>query len=296
MAKSLRNTQDPVDIFGLARGKGMEITEDLVGDSCGEGLLIPFRGGYRVRLRKSSTNSRKRFSIAHELGHTLFYRDNGDGPRHQIGILNTSERNAEERICNRFASALLMPASKVCQKLRDLPTGAPSEVVSELEKTARYFSVSLPALLYRLRSIRLHDAPGYMFLCMSERPNAVTRKDVALRVEFAVAVGAWRDLYVWRNRSAHGLGLDDATTLYKEWEGTYRTAPIKGGFSMNPRSGSVDQRCKPTDVEENIHLSRIAKGKWKNECTRVLCASRLYAWNDASDGRAYVLSAIAIAR
>jgi hypothetical protein len=286
----------PVDVFGLARERGMEIIEDLVGESCGEGLLIPFRGGYRVRLRKASTSSRKRFSVAHELGHTFFYKDNGDGPRHQIGILNTSERNAEERICNWFASALLIPASELRQKLGGLPSDAPSAVLSEFEKTARYFGVSLPALLYRLRSIQLVDAPGYIFLCMSERANAITRKDVALRVELSVPVGSWRDLYIWRNRSAQGLGLKNASMLYKEWEGAYRAAPTKGSFSINPSSGALDQRCKAIEVEEHIHLSRVAQGKWKNERTRVLCANRLYAWSDASDGMAYVLSAIALAR
>jgi len=285
----------PVDIFELARERGMEITEDLVGDSCGEGLLIPFKGGYRVRLRKSSTNSRKRFSVAHELGHTLFYKDNGDGPRHQIGILNTAERNAEERICNRFASALLMPASKLRNRLANLPAGAPSEVLNELEKAARHFSVSLPAVLHRLRSIQLEDVPGYIFLCMSERPNAVTLKDIALRVELAVPVGSWHDLYIWRNRSAQGLGLENAMKLYKEWEDAYRAAPTKGSFAINPQFGSLEQGSKAFEVEENVHLSRVAQGKWKNECTRVICAHRLYAWSDVSDGTAYVLSAIALA-
>jgi hypothetical protein len=286
----------PVDILGLAREKSIEITEDLVGDSCGEGLLIPFKDGYRLRLRKSSTNSRKRFSVAHELGHTLFYRDDGDGPRHQIGILNTSEKNAEERICNWFASALLMPASRLRQRLGDLPTGAPAEVLSELEKTARHFGVSLPALLYRLQSIQLDNAPGYIFLCMSERSNAVTRKGVALRVELAVPVGAWHVLFIWRNRSADGLGLENATKLYKEWEGAYRAAPTKGSFTINPRFGSLDKGSKAFEVEENVHLSRVTQGKWKNECTRVICANRLYAWSDISDRTAYVLSAIALAQ
>jgi hypothetical protein len=286
----------PVDIFGLARERGMEIVEDLVGKSCGEGLLLPFRGGYRVRLRKASTNSRKRFSVAHELGHTFFYKDSGDGPRHQIGILNKSERNAEERICNGFASALLIPASELRKRLCGLPSDAPSVVLSELEKTARYFGVSLPALLHRLRSIELVGAPGYIFLCMSERPNAVSGKDVALRVELSVSVGSWRDRRIWRNRSAQGLGLENAAMLYKEWEEAYRGAPSKGSFSIDPRSGSLDQRCKTIDVEEDIQLSRVALGKWKNERVRVRCANRLYAWSDASDGMAYVLSAIALAR
>lgn len=284
----------PVDIFRLARQKGMEIEEDLVGDSCGEGLLIPFKGGFRVRLRKSSTASRKRFSIAHEIGHTFFYKDEGGGPRHQVGILNTSEKNSEERICNKFASALLMPAAKLRQRLGGIPNGAPSEALSRVEMAARYFGVSLPALLYRLQSIQLDDAPGYMFLCLSKRPNAVTGKDVALRVEVAVSVGSWRDLYIWRNRSAQGLGLDSATKLYNGWELTNSAAATKGKFSINPRSGSLDQNCMPIQVEESIHLSRVTKGRWKNEIAGVLCANRLYVWNDNSDDAAYVFSAISL--
>src|SRR5712692_10556184 len=56
----------PVDVFRLAKSRKIQISEDLVGSACEEGLLIPFKSGYRVRLRKSSTQSRKRFSLAHE--------------------------------------------------------------------------------------------------------------------------------------------------------------------------------------------------------------------------------------
>ncbi len=283
----------PVDVFRIAKGRRMQITEDLVGNSCGEGLLIPFRGGYRVRLRKCSTQSRKRFSIAHELGHTLFYKDDENGPRHQIGILDCAEKDAEERICNRFASALLMPASKLREKLGGLPDGAPSKVLAALDATARYFHVSLPALLQRLRSIEL-NTPGYMLLCMRGKLNPATGDDMALRVEMAVPLGSWRNRYVWRNKSAKGIGLCNALTLYSQWEERHRNAPRRGSFGIDPHSGClIDSRDCP-DIEEKIHLSHVIQGKWKNELAQVLSANRLYAWSEVSTKTAYVLSAIAL--
>jgi Zn-dependent peptidase ImmA (M78 family) len=151
----------PIDVFRIAADRQVRVSNDLLGNSCEEGLLIPTKGGYRVRLKKSATESRRRFSLAHELGHTFFYRDSGSGPRHQIGVLNTREKSAEERICNLFASALLMPSQQFREHFSNLPTNHPSQLLDRLESTARNFRVSLPALFQRLRSIAI-DGPSYI--------------------------------------------------------------------------------------------------------------------------------------
>jgi Zn-dependent peptidase ImmA (M78 family) len=289
-----RCSRPPIDIFEIAKARRIEIKEDLVGEYCGEGLLLPSRSGYIVRLRASSTKSRKRFSLAHELGHTLFYKDEGKGPRHQIGVLDRSEKSAEERICNAFASALLMPPELVRQKIVDLPTAEPSTALCKLDSTARFFGVSVLALLHRLRAIQLH-VPPYMLLCMSERPNPATGKDATLRIDAAVPIGTWRDMYVWRNRSAHNVGLLRATTLYGEWAAVYGSAPARGSFGIDPNTGSVATNCIFSDSEESLLLSRVVHGRWRNEPVRVFSSQRLYAWTDASEGTPYIVAAIALA-
>jgi Zn-dependent peptidase ImmA (M78 family) len=197
----------PTDVFRIAMDNKVRVINDLVGSSCEEGLLIPRKGSYLVRLKKNSTESRRRFSLAHELGHTFFYKDSGNGPRHQIGLLSARERTAEERICNLFASALLMPSQRLREHLGNLPTNRPSELLDRLEGAARAFAVSLPALFQRLRSMEI-DAPAYLLVSLTGRPNPATRTETTLRVDACVGMGAGANLCIWRNRSAGRIGLN----------------------------------------------------------------------------------------
>lgn len=62
-------------------------------------------GSISAALRREVARQRSRFRVAHELGHTLFYdRRAGQIPTRSWGRVAT-----EERFCDRFASALLLP-------------------------------------------------------------------------------------------------------------------------------------------------------------------------------------------
>ena len=283
----------PVDVLRVAADKQVRVSNDLIGNSCEEGLLIPQKGGYLVRLKKNSTESRRRFSLAHELGHTLFYRDSGNGPRHQIGVLNTRERAAEERICNLFASALLMPSQQLREHLSNLPTDRPSQLLDRLESTARHFRVSLPALFQRLRSMEI-DGPNYLLVCLTGRPNPATGADTTLRVDACVSVGPGRDLCIWRNRSAGRVGLNGALSLYDKWQEVCRETKTKGCFVFDPAFGLLPAQNKHIDNEETIVLSRTIQGKWANETSHVISSSRLYAWTADKEQAAYVISAVTL--
>ena len=289
----LRGVPDriPIDIFRIAMEKRVRVTNDLVGNSCEEGLLIPEKGSYLVRLKQKSTESRRRFSLAHELGHTFFYRDTGKGLRHQIGVLNMRERTAEERICNLFASALLMPSQQLRRHLRGLPTGRPSQLLDRLESVAQTFRVSLPALIQRLRSTQV-DAPGYVLVSLSSRPIPATGEAITLRVDTCVGIGGRNNLCIWRNRSDGGVGLNAALSLYDSWREVARKTEIKGCFIFDPTMGLIPSRDKHVCTEEAVILSRTVHGKWATESSRVISSSRLYAWTSDEERAAYVISAL----
>lgn len=95
------------------------IQKEVVFDSEGASgaILEPVSGGFVVRLGKSQSIVRRRFGIAHEIGHTFFYNLNFDPPtkifpRGCRGILGEKK---EEDICNAFARELLMPRELVEQ-------------------------------------------------------------------------------------------------------------------------------------------------------------------------------------
>lgn len=82
-------------------------------------ILVPVPGGFIVRLGKGQSTARRRFGIAHEIGHTFFYNLEYDPP---IKILPREcsrwlGEKKEEDICNAFASELLMPRELVEQDI-----------------------------------------------------------------------------------------------------------------------------------------------------------------------------------
>lgn len=82
-------------------------------------ILEPVPGGFILRLGQNQTTVRRRFGIAHEIGHTFFYNLNYDPPikifpRECSSILGEKK---EEDICNAFARELLMPRELVQQDI-----------------------------------------------------------------------------------------------------------------------------------------------------------------------------------
>src|SRR5437660_10792138 len=95
----------PVDVEAIAQRKGLKLVELPLGSSSRDAELRPASDGFLVRLKPRVSEGRRRFTIAHEIGHSLFY----DHGRHQVGLLDERESRAEEWICQKFASALLIP-------------------------------------------------------------------------------------------------------------------------------------------------------------------------------------------
>ena len=116
-------------------------------------------GGVRVEFNPNRPSARVRYSIAHEIAHTLF-PDCRDRIRQRS--LHDEVQGDEwqlEAICNVGAAELLMP-------LGSLKSAKDSDLtIEELLALRRQFEVSMEALLIRI--VRLTDAPVAMF-CASK--------------------------------------------------------------------------------------------------------------------------------
>lgn len=283
----------PVDVYELAAAKGIKVDDGEIKTSCQEGMLVPERSGFRVVLRRTATETRKRFSLAHELGHALFYTNEGDGPKHQVAILSAAERDAEERICDRFAGALLMPREEFVKLLSGLTPQSPLEVLRRLDAAARQFRVSVPACVARLRAVEI-QAPPYLVMCLSEKPNPATGQDCTLRVDSCVSVGSWRSAHIWRHKSADSAGLKSALMLYRSWEKRLSATPVSGRFSLDRAEGIMPVTLGSSQgASEQVRISRITAGKWTDEIADVLAANWLYAWSHGPDRLAYVITVLA---
>lgn len=114
----------PVDVLGLASELGVEVREAWMDDNL-SGELEHFGGDrYIIYVNAHHPLTRKRFTIAHELGHYLYHRDLiGDGVGDdrayrstQVGrYFNQRIGPVEETEANRFAANLLMPYQLIQQ-------------------------------------------------------------------------------------------------------------------------------------------------------------------------------------
>lgn len=96
---------------------------------------------------------RQVFTAAHELAHLMY--------EHQSGIsLNLSKTN-EERMCNRFASAFLMPKAAIEAHLSRRDARRERIEADDVLSLHRTFGVSFGAMLVRLKSLGILKANRY---------------------------------------------------------------------------------------------------------------------------------------
>jgi hypothetical protein len=104
----------------------------------GAGYLIDLGvQGAELLLRRSDPAPRRRYTCAHELGHWVLRAH-----RHAVGA--NTPRAIVERWCDKFAAALLMPATWVIEAL------GPSLDVKTIASLHGYFGVSRQAALLRV--------------------------------------------------------------------------------------------------------------------------------------------------
>jgi hypothetical protein len=119
LAKTLREGLDirtPVDVYQTVMQLGGEVLEDEQLESGVEALVRKCGEQFEIVLHSESRRYRKRFSVAHEIGHLLLHMgylispddwnkasDYKDSVRYRFG------HGIEEEEANEFAAAFLMP-------------------------------------------------------------------------------------------------------------------------------------------------------------------------------------------
>jgi hypothetical protein len=137
-----------------------EIAEDLLGLAVGEsealqvsGMLLPAER--RIWLNAREGKARRRFTLAHELGHWVCQHLEGKtAPVYcrvaDVQLEPTSAARAREREANLFAAELLMPEHAVREEWPRTATAL---------ELAQLFGVSGDAMQWRLYSFGLADRP-----------------------------------------------------------------------------------------------------------------------------------------
>jgi transcriptional regulator with XRE-family HTH domain len=143
----------PVDVASLAARCGVRVLDFDFGGMV-DGLVVQLGDGPAVGLDNAHTNPhRRRFTLAHELGHYLLRHSSSfqvdfaeDGSTGDAPGYNWQH----ERAANEFAANLLMPADLVRRS---------AERNQDITKLATMFDVSRQAMAFRLTSLGLRSGP-----------------------------------------------------------------------------------------------------------------------------------------
>ncbi len=113
--------------------------------------LVPISGGFEVSTKEYRPFLRHqwRFSIAHEIGHTLFYSFDKPTPERKVNTGVSFED--EERLCDRFASELLMPGDWVTQEFsKRCSDSSHKKRMEAYVDLCKLFDVSLQSMAIKL--------------------------------------------------------------------------------------------------------------------------------------------------
>jgi Zn-dependent peptidase ImmA (M78 family) len=148
----------PVNVAVVAKSLGIKVVETSLGDDV-SGMLITKGGTITICVEESHPEVRRRFSIAHEIGHHALGHQFEPGEhvhvdrgalvsmRNRLSAEGTDHREIE---ANQFAACLLMPRAMVEAELLECGSVISEEVISGLAKS---FKVSEQAMTIRLGTL-----------------------------------------------------------------------------------------------------------------------------------------------
>ncbi|MDR1509601.1 MAG: ImmA/IrrE family metallo-endopeptidase [Synergistaceae bacterium] len=141
----------PVDPLSVASHLNIEVYETDFTLEDGEnvsGIVAVEDGQPVIYVSTRDPHVRKRFTIAHEIGHVylghLADKENNELIDDEVR-LRSATWNLEEKEANEFAARLLMPASLI--------RGAIDRGRVSIEELAEFFDVSEQAMMYRLKNL-----------------------------------------------------------------------------------------------------------------------------------------------
>lgn len=154
----------PINVESIAINLNIAVVQQPFENNVISGLL--YRDGHNVVIGVNSSHppTRKRFTIAHEIGHFTMHDgnklhvDNDENFRVNFRLTdNTNNQDTQEIEANAFAAALLMPEDLIKKAISELEYNIDlsSDHDEHIDNLAKLFEVSKQALLIRLGKLGL---------------------------------------------------------------------------------------------------------------------------------------------
>jgi O-acetyl-ADP-ribose deacetylase (regulator of RNase III) len=183
----------------LAIAKLLNIAAEANGDVI-DARTISNEKGLRIQFNPTQPRERLRFSIAHEIAHTLF-ADVSDAPRHRGGDHSDPDDWQLEMLCNLAAAEFVMP-------MGSLPPRNQLPKIEELIKECRRFDVSVEAFLIRVTKVT--NEPIIMF-CAS--PTIGTKGIATYRIDYTIPSSTAPNLYLASRAIPEGSAVYECTAI-----------------------------------------------------------------------------------
>lgn len=149
----------PVPIDTIAENLKVRITKESLEDSV-SGLLYRTNNVAIIGINSYHSDTRQRFTIAHELGHYIMHE--GDSVHVDLKVnfrmkITSTTIDMREIEANAFAAALLMPEKLILKALNEINEDGIdlSNDSNEIKELAKLLNVSQQALLIRLGKLGL---------------------------------------------------------------------------------------------------------------------------------------------
>ncbi|MEX2219665.1 MAG: ImmA/IrrE family metallo-endopeptidase [Phycisphaerales bacterium] len=198
----------PTNLDRLATSLGARIQYEQLHD---EGSVERDSEGYLIRIKSDSPEVRKRFSIAHEIGHLIIAKllcekDSEDYKRFRR-FAHVAEGLNEETLANQIAGILLLPAWFVQSRVGDAYS------VSTVVKLAKEANVSISTALIRI--VHLSTAPCVAFMARraGAGPVRLMWHWTSQSIDSASAKSDLADEYVLQTLIQGGYARDESLAL-----------------------------------------------------------------------------------
>lgn len=157
----LEKDQPVKNIISILERSGIIIYE-IDDDESFDGISFITDKGYSVMIiNKNFSNDRKRFTIAHELGHLLMHNENH---------FPISSYRDKEKEANLFAGEFLMPQEAIKNSLRSLR-------FSDLGMLKSYWLTSMSSIVRRAKDLNCIDDKKYKYFLIEMSRNGLRKKE-----------------------------------------------------------------------------------------------------------------------
>jgi Zn-dependent peptidase ImmA (M78 family) len=149
-----------VNLFAIVKDMGIQLLEYNLGDDT-SGVLVIEKGKGTIGYNPKDVQVRRRFTVAHELGHYVLHRTSNDLFVDNFFLIKFRGNNSytdndylQEQEANAFAAALLMPEGFILEEVKKREyQGLPE--TDFIARLAKKFEVSIPAMTYRLTNLNI---------------------------------------------------------------------------------------------------------------------------------------------